>query len=176
MALTTTPEAPPTLATLPTATHATHNSYFPYLHLHYLHSSALTRITRFAFRGLTTSCAKQAGGERRIRTSVGLRPADLQSAPFNRFGISPSTCPVASSPVASALISRSLHRPQFLARSALKNEHAHLDRQSLLGSGMNWMMKDEKPQNRVKNLMKNTNQTEYAWDRPRRSWRGDSNP
>ena len=29
------------------------------------------------------------GGGRRIRTSVGQRPADLQSAPFNRFGIPP---------------------------------------------------------------------------------------
>jgi hypothetical protein len=35
----------------------------------------------------------RVGGERRIRTSVGQRPADLQSAPFNRFGISPRNSP-----------------------------------------------------------------------------------
>lgn len=56
------------------------------------------RIIATASPLYTDPCGGRDGGERRIRTSVGQRPADLQSAPFNRFGISPEVPPRSSRP------------------------------------------------------------------------------
>ena len=59
-------------------------------------------ISLFSFHFISSQLfhiqAGVSGGGRRIRTSVGQRPADLQSAPFNRFGIPPDSCYAGNAP------------------------------------------------------------------------------